>query len=162
MKTGCDSLAVAVGTAHGGVQAKEHLKVDFELLDRIKVAVGNVPLVLHGAAALPWKMIDEVNKYGGKVDYLMMCAEETIEETRLHGVAKANMDVDNWLSVTAVLRRQFAEKPELFNPIVYMKETETAMYNVVRHKMHNVTHSAGFAGDFLKGEVSEDEGCSDC
>lgn len=149
-KTGCDSLAVAVGTAHGGVQAEEHLKIDFELLEKIREAVGKVPLVLHGAAALPWELVDEVNRYGGKAERLMMCTEETIERTRLYGVAKANMDVDNWLAVTAALRKQFAEKPEQFNPIVYMKETETAMYHVIRHKMRNVTHSAGAAGDFMR------------
>jgi len=151
-RTGCDSLAVAVGTAHGGVQAKEHLKVDFELLDKLQEAVKDVPLVLHGAAALPWELIYEVNKFGGEVEYLMMCEEETIEKTRMYGVAKANMDVDNWLAVTAALRKQFAETPGLFNPIIYMKETEKAMCTVVRHKMRDVTRSAGFAGDFLRKE----------
>ena len=79
----------------------------------------------------------------------MMCTEETIERTRLYGVAKANMDVDNWLAVTAALRKQFVQKPEQFNPIVYMKETENAMYRVVRHKMHNVSRSAGMAAHFV-------------
>lgn len=148
-KTGCDSLAVAVGTAHGGVRAEEHLKIDFERLENIQKAAGKVPLVLHGAAALPWELVDEVNLYGGKAEHLMMCTEETIERTRLYGVAKANMDVDNWLAVTAALRKQFAQKPEQFNPIVYMKETENAMYRVVRHKMHNVSRSTGMAARFM-------------
>lgn len=154
-RTGCDSLAVAVGTAHGGVQAKEHLKIDFELLGRLKAVVKDVPLVLHGAAALPRELIYEVNRFGGEVEYLMMCEEETIEKTRLYGVAKANMDVDNWLAVTAALRKQFVEMPGMFNPIIYMKETEKAMCTVVRHKMRDVTRSAGFATDFFRREKNE-------
>ena len=151
-RTGCDSLAVAVGTAHGGVRAKEHLKVDYALLERIRDAVGGTPLVLHGAAALPEESVELANRYGGRVEHLMMCTEETIAETRLHGVAKANMDVDNWLGVTAILRKQFAEHPDQFNPIIYMRETERVMCETVRHKMRDVTHSAGFADKFLTGK----------
>ena len=147
-ETGCDALAVAVGTAHGGVRAPKPLEIDFVLLDEIRHAVSGTPLVLHGAASLPKEEIDQVNRYGGEVEYLMMCREETIAETRHHGVAKVNMDVDNWLRVAATLRRQFVEQPSLFDPITYMGRTIGAMADAVAHKMKRVTMSAGFADTF--------------
>lgn len=148
-RTGCDSLAVSVGTAHGGVKSDKPLVIDFELLDRIKAAVNGTPLVLHGAAQLPKEYVEEVNQYGGKVEQLMMCAEQTIRQAAQHGVVKANMDVDNWLKVTAALRKYFVQYPEHINSIYYMQEAEKAMKEAVRYKMCNVTMSSGKADSFF-------------
>ncbi|MBS6645763.1 MAG: class II fructose-bisphosphate aldolase family protein [Clostridiaceae bacterium] len=151
-RTGCDSLAVAVGTAHGGVKAGHPLEIDFGQLQSIKKAVGDFPLVLHGAASLPEFLVDEVNRYGGKAEYLDMCREETIEKTRYYGVVKANMDVDNMLVFTAALRKEFTEHPEKYNHTQYLKTAAEAMKNEVRRKMRDVTKSAGHAAAFWEVE----------
>ena len=154
-RTACDCLAIAVGTAHGGVRADAPLEIDFDLLGRIRKAVGSeYPLVLHGAASLPKAYIDEVNKWGGKAEQLMMCTEETIEKTRHYGVAKANMDVDNFLAITGAVRKFFAEKPEVFNHVQYLADAKAAMKAAVKHKMCNVTKSSGFGSKFTDTQSS--------
>ena len=147
-RTGCDSLAVAVGTAHGGVRAGKPLEIDFDLLGRLKKAVGATPLVLHGAASLPRPYIDEVNKYGGAAEPLDMCPETTIEKTRRHGVAKTNMDVDNMLVVTGAIRKHFAEHPEDYNHTRYLKVAAKALKGEIRRKMRDVTKSSGRGSSF--------------
>lgn len=149
-RTGCNSLAVAVGTAHGGLKADTPLEINFDLLGRIRDAVKGTPLVLHGAAQLPKEYVDEVNQYGGQIEQLMMCTTETISRTRNYGVAKVNMDVDNWLKVTAALRKHFHNHPDQFNPIQYMQATEAAMKEAVRYKMRHVTMSSGMAEHFIE------------
>jgi len=147
-KTGCDALAVSVGTSHGGLRTKGSLNIEYDLLDKIKAAVGDVPLILHGAASRPRAYTDRVNHYGGNVGYLSMVPEEAISEVRLHGVAKIYADMDNWLSVTGALRQFYAQKPEVFNPILYMPVGGLAMKEAVKHKMQYVTKSAGFGREF--------------
>ena len=150
-KTQCDSLSVAVGTAHGGVRAEKPLEINFDLLKEIRDAVGAYPLVLHGAASLPTVYIDEVNSLGGNVEYLMMCPEEEISETRHYGVAKANMDVDNFLKYTYTVRKFFTEQSDQFNPFVYNTLASAAMKDACKHKMSAVTKSSGFGKSFYTG-----------
>lgn len=156
-RTGCDSLSVAVGTAHGGVRANGPLEMDFTLLKEIKRAAGATPLVLHGAASLPKEYIDEVNAYGGTVEYLSMCLETTIEKSRHYGVAKANMDVDNFLKYTYTLRKFFTEHSDQFNPFDYNTLASSAMKEACAHKMRYVTKSAGFGTRFICGMRGEDK-----
>jgi len=152
--TDCDSLSVAVGTTHGGVRGEGSLEMDFELLAEIKQAVGKIPLVLHGAASLPKEYIDEVNAYGGTVEYLSMCLEPTIEMSRHYGVAKANMDVDNFLKYTYIIRKFFTEHPDQFNPFEYNTMACKEMQEACRHKIKHVSKSAGFGTRFLEGDNS--------
>lgn len=152
-RTKCDSLAVAVGTAHGGVKAGHPLQIDFEHLAAVRKAVGDTPLVLHGAASLPKFLVDDVNRYGGQAEYLDMCEESTIEKARHYGIVKANMDVDNQLVVTAALRREFMENPGKYNHAQYLKKAAVAMKEEVRRKMRMVTKSSGHASSFLGGGV---------
>jgi fructose-bisphosphate aldolase class II len=151
-QTGCDTLSVAVGTAHGGVRADGPLNINFKLLQEIKSAVGTTPLVLHGAASLPKEYIDEVNAYGGTVEYLSMCLEETIEQSRHYGVAKANMDVDNFLKYTYTLRRFFNESSDQYNPFEYLTLASESMEEACAAKMRLVTKSSGFGNRFLMEE----------
>ncbi|MEA4950258.1 MAG: class II fructose-bisphosphate aldolase [Petrimonas sp.] len=114
-------------------------------------AVGSTyPLVLHGAASLPKESIDEVNKWGGKVEQLMMCTEETISKTAKYGIAKANMDVDNMLAYTGAVRKFLTEKPEQYNHLLYINQATAAFKKAVKHKMHSVTMSSGFGDKFMK------------
>ena len=156
-KTGCDALAVSAGTSHGGLRTGKPLEIEYGLLDKIKAAVGDIPLVLHGAASRPAAYTDRVNRYGGRVEYLSMTPEESVSEVRHHGVAKIYADMDNWLSVTGALRQFFAEKPDVFNPIQYMPAGGLAMKEAVKHKMEYVARSAGYGRGFLDDcrEVAE-------
>ncbi|MGN0975859.1 MAG: class II fructose-bisphosphate aldolase [Gemmiger sp.] len=149
--TGCDSLAVAVGTAHGGVRADAPLDINFELLGKIREAVGDsYPLVLHGAASLPTDHIDAVNALGGKVEYLKMCTEETIRKTSAYGVAKANMDVDNFLVITAKVREFLAAKPDVYAHVHYMFYAMAGLKEEVKRKIRDVTNSGGFGSKFYQ------------
>lgn len=148
-ETGCDSLAVAVGTAHGGVEADAPLKIDFALLSEIKQEVGDFPLVLHGAASLPFPLIDQCNALGGNVAYLRMCEESCIEKSRHFGVTKVNMDVDNWLVCCAHIRRFMQEHPNEFSPIPIDDLIKKGYMEEVEHKILNVTMSKGMAKKFL-------------
>lgn len=149
-QTGCDSLAVAVGTAHGGVKAGHPLEIDFDLLARIYETVGEYPLVLHGAASLLKELIDRVNQFGGQADYLDMCTESTIAKTRMFGITKANMDVDNMLVITGALREHFVRTPDNYNHIKYMKEVQQALSDEIQRKIKNVTCSGGFGRAYLE------------
>jgi fructose-bisphosphate aldolase class II len=91
-----------------------------------------------------------VNAYGGTVEYLSMCTEETIEKTRHFGVAKANMDVDNFLRYTYTVRKFFSERSDMFNPFEYNALAGKAMKEACTHKMRCVTKSSGFGDRFYK------------
>jgi fructose-bisphosphate aldolase class II len=138
----CDSLAVAVGTSHGGVKSNDYLKIDFDRLKRISEAVPGYPLVLHGAASLPPHLIDEVNKFGGEVEYFRNASETDIARTHEYGVRKANMDVDNFLVYTAQIRKYFLENPSQYNPRQYLKLAREAFCEEVRYKMQYVLNSS--------------------
>jgi fructose-bisphosphate aldolase class II len=139
----CDSLAVSIGTTHGGVKADNYLPLHFEILEKIHNALGDFPLVLHGAASLPEHLVKEVNQYGGKVKQLRNCSEEDIAACREYGICKANMDVDNFLLCTARLRKVLLEIPEKYNPRGYLREAREAFKIEVKHKMRNVSGSSG-------------------
>jgi fructose-bisphosphate aldolase class II len=151
-KTGCDALAISAGTSHGGLRTSEPLEIQYQLLNQIRAAVGDIPLILHGAASRPSSITDHVNRYGGKVEYLSMASEEDISKTRYYGVAKIYADMDNWLSITGALRQFYIEQPEIFNPTQYMPVTGRSMKEAVKHKISCVAKSEGFGSAFYKIE----------
>lgn len=138
----CDSLAIAAGTAHGGVQSDDYLFLDVDLIKTIHERVPGYPLVLHGAASLPPYLIDACNAYGGKVPYLRNCSEEAIRAASYLGVCKANMDVDNFLKFTTAIRKFFTETPGIYDPRKYLAPARAEFEDEVRHKMRNVLRSA--------------------
>lgn len=142
-ETGCDSLAVSVGTSHGGVIADGPLPLDFDVLARIHAALPGYPLVLHGAASLPAELIEDVNHVGGKVPFMRNCSETDIARTGQFGVCKANMDVDNFLCFTREVRRVLRDTPDKYDPRVYLRPAREAFSAEVRHKMRNVCGCAG-------------------
>ena len=143
--TGCDSLAVSVGTSHGGVVAEGSLPIAFDTLRAIGEALPGYPLVLHGAASLPAGMVDAVNGQGGRVAYLKNAGEADIAACAQWGVSKANMDVDNFLAYTAAVRRMLNTQPEQYDPRKYLAAAKDALREEVRRKMRGVLHSAGHA-----------------
>ncbi len=142
-KTGCDALAVAVGTSHGGVRGEGYLPLDFGLLEKIVKRKPDYPFVLHGAASLPPELIDACNRQGGQLEYLRNCSEESIAKAVAFGVRKVNMDVDNFLVFTTAVREFFNEKPDLYDPRKYLTPAREAFRMEVEHKMRAVLGSAG-------------------
>ena len=152
-KTGVDSLAIAIGNSHGAYKFKGDQRLDIERLKNIKKALmdadlGDYPLVLHGASSVPAHIVDEINKYGGKMGTdTAGVAESDIEEARRTGVTKVNIDTDLRLAMTAAIRKVFAEKPAEFDPRKYLGPARVATKELVRHKLRNVLCSAGHAFD---------------
>ncbi len=151
-RTGCDALAIAVGTSHGGIDnGGNTLDLDYDLLKEIRQAVGpTYPLVLHGAAQMPKELVTKVNEQGGKVPYLDMCSAETIEKTRAFGIAKTNMDVDNWVTVTTEIRKHLNEHPENYFYHVYVDSAMPALKDYIKYKLTDVTKSAGFGSKYFE------------
>ncbi len=142
-RSGCDSLAVAAGTSHGGVKAEGYLPLDSALIKKIAGAMPGYPFVLHGAASLPPELIGRCNEYGAQVEFFRNCSEQSISEACKSGICKANMDVDNFLVFTTAIRRFFLEKPGIYDPRKYLAPARDAFESEVRHKMRDVTHSSG-------------------
>ena len=141
--TGCDALAVAVGTSHGGVRGDDYLPLDLELMKKIAAEKPGYPFVLHGAASLPPELITACNEQGGKVEYLRNCSEESIAAAVKAGAKKVNMDVDNFLVYTTEVRKFLNEKPSIYDPRKYLKPAEEAFQREVMHKMLKVLGSSG-------------------
>lgn len=135
-RTGCDSLAVAIGTSHGAYKFKGEPKLDFERLREIEKRLPGFPLVLHGASSVLPEFVEACNKYGGKLPGAKGVPEEMIREAAKGGVCKVNIDTDLRLAMTATIRRVFAEKPEEFDPRKYLGPARDAIREMVRHKLH--------------------------
>lgn len=148
-ETGCDSLAIAIGTSHGAYKFAGEARLDFERLAEIKKAVNaavgyDFPIVLHGASSVPGYLVEECNKYGGKLPNAKGVPEEMLAFAAKNGVAKINIDTDLRLAMTATIRKCFVEKPEAFDPRGYMGPGRTAVKELVKHKME-VLGTAGNA-----------------
>jgi fructose-bisphosphate aldolase class II len=142
-RSGCDSLAVAVGTSHGGVKAAQDLQIDFDRLRKIAALLPGYPLVLHGGASLTKSYVDQINRYGGAVEYMRNAPESAIAKAVKAGVCKVNMDVDNFYAYTAALRKFLIENPETYDPRKYSAAGRAAFMEEVRHKMREVVFSSG-------------------
>jgi fructose-bisphosphate aldolase class II len=152
-KSGCDSLAVAIGNSHGAFKFKREQHLDLQRLKDIKAALsdaglGDYPLVLHGASSVPKEYVAEINKYGGKLgDDTAGVPEADIEVARRTGCTKVNIDTDLRLAMTAAIRKVFFENPKEFDPRKYLGPARKAVKELVRHKVKNVLCCAGHAFD---------------
>ncbi len=143
-RTGCDSLAVAIGTSHGAYKFKGEAKLDFNRLEQImKVLPSGYPLVLHGASSVPQYLVEKCNKYGGKMPGAQGVPEEMLRKAASMGVAKINIDTDLRLAMTATIREVFVTKPEEFDPRKYLGPARDAIKEVVKHKIKNVLGCSG-------------------
>ena len=136
--TGCDALAVAIGTSHGAYKFTKKpggdvLKMD--LIEEIHRRLPNTHLVMHGSSSVPKELIDLINKYGGEMPETYGVPVEAIQQGIKHGVRKINVDTDNRLAITGAIRKVFAESPGKFDPRDYMKPAREAMAEVVKARM---------------------------
>lgn len=152
-QSGVDSLAVAIGNSHGAYKFKGEQHLDIQRLKDIKKALvdaglGDYPLVLHGASSVPKDIVQQINKYGGKLgEDTAGVPEADIEIARRTGCTKVNIDTDLRLAMTAAIRKVFVENPKEFDPRKYLGPARTATKELVRHKLKNVLCCAGHAFD---------------
>lgn len=144
--TGVDSLAIAIGTSHGAYKFKGASNLAFNVLKEIRGLI-DIPIVLHGASSVPKELIDEVNKYGGKMPGATGVPMSDLQEAIKLGVSKINVDTDGRLAMTAAIRKVFAESPEKFDPRDYLGPARAALKNLIVSKMKDFK-TAGHAGDY--------------
>lgn len=137
-QTGCDSLAVAIGTSHGAYKFKGEPKLDFARLEAITALVPGFPLVLHGASTVLPDFVAKCNQYGGEIKGAQGVPEELLRKAGTMGVCKINIDTDLRLAMTASIREYLAVNPADFDPRQYLKPAREAIKNMVKHKIRNV------------------------
>ena len=153
-RTGCDSLAISVGTSHGAYKFKpEQCTRDpktgrlvppplaFDVLAAIEKKLPGFPIVLHGSSSVPQEEVDTINKYGGKLPDAVGIPEEQLRQAAASAVCKINIDSDSRLAMTAAVRKVFAEKPGEFDPRKYLGPARDNMQKLYEHKIVNVLGS---------------------
>ena len=142
-RTGCDSLAIAIGTSHGAYKFKPGTKpqLRFDILEDISKRLPGFPIVLHGSSSVPQEFVEMVNKYGGNMPGAIGVPEEQLRQAASMAVCKINIDSDIRLAITATIRKHFAEHPEHFDPREYLKPARQAVKDMVAHKLINVLGS---------------------
>ena len=153
-KTGCDSLAISIGTSHGAYKFKpEQCTRDpktgklippplaFDVLKAVEKKLPGFPIVLHGSSSVPQEYVDIINKFGGKLPDAVGIPEEQLREAAKSAVCKINIDSDSRLAMTAAIRKHFAEHPEQFDPRQYLSPAREEMKKLYIHKIVNVLGS---------------------
>ena len=153
-RSGCDSLAISIGTSHGAYKFKpEQCTRDpktgrlvppplaFDVLHEIEQKLPGFPIVLHGSSSVPQDEVDTINKYGGKLPDAVGIPEEQLREASRSAVCKINIDSDSRLAMTAAIRKHFVEHPGDFDPRQYLKPARENMKKMYIHKIVDVLGS---------------------
>ena len=156
-KTGCDSLAIAIGTSHGAykftpAQCTRNEKgilvpppLRFDVLDEIVKRLPGFPIVLHGSSSVPQNYVQMINANGGKMPDAVGIPEEQLRKAARSAVCKINIDSDLRLAMTGTIRAYFNEHPDHFDPRQYLKPARANIKELVRHKLIDVLGCAGKA-----------------
>lgn len=156
-RTGCDSLAISIGTSHGankftpaqctrnadGVLVPPPLR--FDILEEIEEKLPGFPIVLHGSSSVPKEDVDTINQFGGALKDSVGIPEEQLRRAAKSAVCKINIDSDGRLAMTASIRKTFVENPGEFDPRKYLGPARDALKVLYMHKNINVLGSAGKA-----------------
>jgi fructose-bisphosphate aldolase class II len=149
-KTGCDSLAIAIGTSHGAFKFKPEQctrnekgilvppPLRFDILQEIVKRLPEFPIVLHGSSSVPQDYVKMVNSNGGKMPDAVGIPEEQLREAARSAVCKINIDSDLRLAMTGTIRQHFNEHPGDFDPRQYLKPARANIKELVRHKLVDV------------------------
>ena len=140
--TGCDSLAIAIGTSHGAYKFKGEAKLRFDILKEIKMRIPNTPIVLHGASTVIPELVEQCNKYGANIPGAKGVPDEMLQTASKSGVSKINVDTDLRLAMTAGIRKVFAEEPGAFDPRKYLTPARELIKQTVQHKIRDVFGSS--------------------
>ncbi|MBR3510617.1 MAG: ketose-bisphosphate aldolase [Alphaproteobacteria bacterium] len=120
-QTKTDSLAVAIGTAHGAYKRKnKNESLRFDILEEIAKTIPSVPLVLHGASTIPEKYIKQINKFGGDIKNAYGIAPAQLRKAISFHIAKINIDSDSRLAFTAAIRETLSKNTDIFDPRKYL------------------------------------------
>ena len=156
-KTGCDSLAIAIGTSHGAykftaAQCTRNEKGElvppplrFDILDEVVKRLPGFPIVLHGSSSVPQQFVKMVNENGGKMPDAVGIPEEQLRQAARSAVCKINIDSDLRLAMTGTVRQFFCEHPDKFDPREYLKPARAAIKELVKHKLIDVLGCDGKA-----------------
>jgi fructose-bisphosphate aldolase, class II len=132
--TGCDALAIAIGTSHGAYKFSRPPTGDILAIDRIKrihQQLPNTHLVMHGSSSVPQEWLQVINEFGGEIPETYGVPVSEIQEGIRHGVRKVNIDTDLRLASTGSIRRFLANNKEEFDPRKYLGESLKAMKEIV-------------------------------
>ena len=156
-KTGCDSLAIAIGTSHGAykftaAQCTRNEKGElvppplrFDILEEVVKRLPGFPIVLHGSSSVPQEFVKMVNANGGKMPDAVGIPEEQLRQAARSAVCKINIDSDLRLAMTGTVRQFFCEHPDKFDPREYLKPARAAIKELVKHKLIDVLGCDGKA-----------------
>ncbi len=152
-ETGCDALAVAIGTSHGAYKFKKKPTgkvLRMEVIREIHSRMPNCHMVMHGSSSVPKELVDIINEYGGSIPETYGVPVEDIQEGIRHGVRKVNVDTDNRLAITGAIRKAFAEDGAEFDPRYYLKPARVAMAEVCKARMVSFGQAGNAAGVEMK------------
>ena len=147
-KTGCDSLAIAVGTSHGAYKFKTAPKLAFDVIEEVGDRLPGYPLVMHGSSSVLKEFKELINKYGGAMPDAMGVPEEAISKAVKMAICKVNIDTDLRMALTAKIRQVYSETPAEFDPRKYLGPGREAIKQMVKHKLQ-VLGCAGKAQECL-------------
>ena len=156
-KTGCDSLAIAIGTSHGAYKFKPEQctrneqgilvppPLRFDVLKEVSKRLPGFPIVLHGSSSVPQEYVKMINENGGKMPNAIGVPEEQLRQAARLSVCKINIDSDLRLAMTGTIRQFMDEHPDKFDPREYLKPARANIKELVRHKLVDVLGCAGKA-----------------
>ena len=156
-KTGCDSLAIAIGTSHGAYKFKPEQctrnekgilvppPLRFDILEEVSKRLPGFPIVLHGSSSVPQNYVKMINDNGGNMPDAVGVPEEQLRQAAKLAVCKINIDSDLRLAMTGTVRQFFAEHPEKFDPREYLKPARANIKELVKDKLINVLGCDGKA-----------------
>lgn len=144
-RTGCDSLAIAIGTSHGAYKFKGEAKLRFDILKEIKQLIPNTPIVLHGASTVIPELVEMCNQNGGNIPGAKGVPDEILHQASISGVSKINVDTDLRLAMTGAIRKVFTQDPSAFDPRKYLTPARDEIKKTVQHKIKNVFGSSNKA-----------------
>ena len=156
-KTGCDSLAIAIGTSHGAYKFKPEQctrnekgilvppPLRFDVLEEVSKRLPGFPIVLHGSSSVPQNFVKMINENGGQMPDAIGIPEDELRHAAELSVCKINIDSDLRLAMTATIREHFVQHPGDFDPRQYLKPARAAIKELVRHKLIDVLGCAGKA-----------------
>ena len=156
-RTGCDSLAIAIGTSHGAYKFKPEQctrneqgilvppPLRFDVLKEVSKRLPGFPIVLHGSSSVPQDYVKMINDNGGKMPNAIGVPEDQLREAAKLSVCKINIDSDLRLAMTGTIRQFFNEHPDKFDPREYLKPARANIKELVRHKLVDVLGCAGKA-----------------
>ena len=149
-RTGCDSLAIAIGTSHDAYKFKPEQctrnadgilvppPLRFDVLEEVTKRLPGFPIVLHGSSSVPQEFVKKINEFGGQMPNAIGVPEDQLRQAARSAVCKINLDSDLRLAMTATIREHFAQHPGDFDPRQYLKPARQAIKDMVAHKIVDV------------------------